>query len=230
MFEIIWKTFIMFILTVAVIRTIGKSAIVQLTPYDLVAIVIIGTVAAEPLISTEIGPSILTLGVLTVMYLLFAQLTLHHVGNSLFLGKPTILIKKGEIVEDHLEKNHVSVSQLLATLRASGYPDVSKIDYAILEPIGQISIIPKPEITPLSAKDIGLELPYEGLPIAVIVDGQIQKHNLRIIDRDEQWLDQQLKKQNVQDTRRVLYAFKKENQEDLIISLRQPHKLPNEWI
>jgi len=216
------KILFMFLLTIAVIRLMGKSAIVQLTPYDLVAIVIIGTVAAEPLISTEMGSSVATLCFLTLFYLLFAKLTLHPVGNRLLLGKPTILIKHGQVIEDHLEKSHLSMAQLLAILRASGYPDLTKIDYAILEPIGAISIIPKPEASPLSAGDIGLSLPYEGLPIAVVIDGRIQRDNLKLIHRDEKWVKQRLEEHGIRDLRKVIYAFAKERSEDLMFNLREP--------
>lgn len=216
------KILLLFVLTIAVIRMMGKSAIVQLTPYDLVAIVIIGTVAAEPLISTEVGTTVTTLVFLTLFYLLFAKLTLHPVGNRLLLGKPTILIKHGQVIEDHLEKSHLSMAQLLAILRASGYPDLTKIDYAILEPIGAISIIPKPEASPPSARDLGLSPPYEGLPIAVVIDGRIQRDNLELIHRDEKWVKEQLEAHGIRDLKRVIYAFAKERSEDLIYNLREP--------
>ena len=94
-----------------------------------------------------------------LFYPLFAKATLHPAGNRLLLGKPTILIKHGKVIEDHLEKSHLSPAQPLATLRAGGYPDVTNIDYAILELFGAISIIPKPEASPPSARDIGLSPP-----------------------------------------------------------------------
>ncbi|MFC4078185.1 DUF421 domain-containing protein [Salinithrix halophila] len=214
------KILILFPVTVAVLRLLGKSAIIQLTPYDLVAIIIVGTVAAEPLISKEVVPTIISLALLALLYLTFAKLTLHHVGVRFFLGRPTILIKHGQVVEDHLEKSHVSLAQLLATLRASGHPDLSNIDYAILEPTGYVSIIPKPEIAPLSAKDLGLNLPYEGLPLSVVVDGRIQKDNLRLIERDERWLRQKLAEQGITRLQDVIYAFARERSEEIMVNRR----------
>ncbi|PTX52207.1 uncharacterized membrane protein YcaP (DUF421 family) [Melghirimyces profundicolus] len=213
-----------FALTVAVIRSMGKTAIVQLTPYDLVAIVIIGTMAAEPLISTEVGPTVAALLVIMLVYLAFAKFTLHHIGSRLLLGRPTLLVKHGKVIEDNLEQSNVSMVQLLATLRSAGHPDLSKIDYAILEPTGSVSIIPKPEIAPLSAKDIGLELPYEGLPLAVIVDGRIQKQNLRLLHRDESWLKKKLEEKGVTDPRQVIYAFAREKSEEIDVNVRGGNK------
>jgi uncharacterized membrane protein YcaP (DUF421 family) len=159
----------------------GKSAIATAAPYDPVAIVIIGTVAAEPLISTEVETTMITLAILTLIYLLFAKLTFHPAGNRLFLGKPTM--KHGQIIEDHLEKSHLSPAQPPQPF--GGNPDAANIDYAILELIGAISIIPKPEASPPSSRDIGLSPPYEELPAAVVIDGRIQRDNLELIHRDE---------------------------------------------
>ncbi|WP_246258789.1 DUF421 domain-containing protein [Kroppenstedtia pulmonis] len=215
------KLLLLFSLTIAVIRSMGKSAIAQLTPYDLVAIVIIGTVASEPLISTDWLPTVVTLIMITLLYHIFAKLTLHRIGNRLLLGKPSILIKHGQIIEHHLQQNNVSLIQLLALLRTSGYPDLSKIDYAILEPTGSVSIIPKPDVAPLSPQDIGLPLAYEGLPLDVIIDGHVQHHNLKLIGKDTKWLYSQLKKQQVTNVKDVIYAAAKEKTDGLLINLRE---------
>ncbi len=53
MLKITIEILIMFILTIGIMRLMGKSSIVQLTPYDLVAIIIVGTIIAEPLISPD---------------------------------------------------------------------------------------------------------------------------------------------------------------------------------
>lgn len=76
-----------------------------MTPYDLVAIIIVGTVASEPLISTKFLPTIYTLAILVVIHILFSKLTLWQWGNRFFLGEPTLLIKNGQILEENMEKS-----------------------------------------------------------------------------------------------------------------------------
>jgi len=156
----------------------GKSSIVQLTPYDLVAIFIISTIITEPLISTEVIPTIYSSLIVVGFYLLFAKLTLNQTLNKFLLGEPSILIKHGKIVEDTLEKEHISLVQLLAILRNAGYSKLTEVDFAILEPTGFISVIPVPSSRPVTLSDLDIEGQYEGLPLALIVDGKIQKRNL----------------------------------------------------
>ncbi|WP_240675771.1 DUF421 domain-containing protein [Ammoniphilus sp. CFH 90114] len=213
------KILSLYLITIAIMRLMGKSTIVQMTPYDLVAIIIIGTVASEPLISTEIKPTLQVLGILVVLHIIFAKLTLNQIFNRFFLGKPTILIKRGKILEDQLEKARISVAQLLSILRSRGYPKISDIDYAVLEPIGEISVIPKSENTPVTVQHLNLDIDDDGMPISVVIDGKIQHNNLKEQKKSKQWLLEKLNEENVE-LKQILYAFVSEKTEKLTISVR----------
>lgn len=65
------KILCIYLLTIAIMRFMGKSTIIQMTPYDLVAIIIVGTIASEPLISTEFRPTLYALVILTLLHILF---------------------------------------------------------------------------------------------------------------------------------------------------------------
>ncbi len=199
----------------------GKSSIVQLTPYDLVAIFIISTIITEPLISTEVIPTIYSSLIVVGFYLLFAKLTLNQTLNKFLLGEPSILIKHGKIVEDTLEKEHISLVQLLAILRNAGYSKLTEVDFAILEPTGFISVIPVPSSRPVTLSDLDIEGQYEGLPLALIVDGKIQKRNLKLIEQDENWLIDKIREKGIEEINRIIYGFVDDQTDELYISLRE---------
>jgi uncharacterized membrane protein YcaP (DUF421 family) len=198
----------------------GKSTIIQMTPYDLVAIIIVGTIASEPLISTEYMPTLIALGILVGLHILFSYLTLNQIGNRFFLGEPTMLIKNGEILEDNLEKSHLSMSQLLSILRSKGFPKIADVDYAILEPIGEVSIIPKVANTPVTVEHLNISIQDEGLPIAVIVDGRIQQRNLQLLGQTKDWLLEQLQENNLHE-KDIMYAYVNEKSKKLNINRRR---------
>jgi uncharacterized membrane protein YcaP (DUF421 family) len=198
----------------------GKSTIIQMTPYDLVAIIIVGTVASEPLISTEYWPTLAALAILVGLHILFSYLTLNQIGNRFFLGEPTMLIKNGEILEDNLEKSHLSMTQLLSILRSKGYPKIADVDYAILEPIGEVSIIPKVANTPVTVEHLNISIQDEGLPIAVIVDGRIQARNLELLGQTKDWLLEQLRQNNLNE-KDIMYAYVNEKSKKLNINRRK---------
>ncbi|MCM3092956.1 MULTISPECIES: DUF421 domain-containing protein [unclassified Cytobacillus] len=210
----------LYLLTIMIMRLMGKSTIIQMTPYDLVAIIIVGTVASEPLISTKYWPTLAALAILVGLHILFSYLTLNQIGNRFFLGEPTMLIKNGEILEDNLEKSHLSMSQLLSILRSKGYPKIADVDYAILEPIGEVSIIPKVANTPVTVEHLKIPIQDEGLPIAVIVDGRIQVRNLQLLGQTKDWLLEQLR-QNDLNEKEIMYAYVNEKSKKLNINRRK---------
>lgn len=214
------KILVIYIITIAIMRLMGKSTIVQMTPYDLVAIIIVGTVASEPLISTEFLPTLGALTTLVILHIIFSKLTLWQWGNRFFLGEPTLLVKNGEIIEDNMEKTMVSIAQLLSILRSKGYPNISDIDYAILEPIGEISIIPKPENTPVTVQHLEISIDDEGLPIAVIIDGRVQDKNLKLLGKSRDWLMEKLQANNL-NVKDIIYAYVNEKTKRLQINKRK---------
>ena len=214
------KVLVLYLITIAAMRLMGKSTIVQMTPYDLVAIIIVGTIASEPLISTEFWPTIMALIFLVGLHVLFSFLTLSQWGNRFFLGEPTLLIKNGEILEDNLEKSKISLIQLTSILRSQGYPKISDVDYAMLEPIGEVSIIPKVENTPVTVEHLNLNIDDEGLPISVIVDGKIQTRNLKLLGTSTEWLETQLTNSHLHH-KDVLFAYMTEKAKNLVISKRE---------
>ncbi len=213
------KALSLYLITIIIMRFMGKSTIIQMTPYDLVAIIIIGTIASEPLISTGYKSTLIALGILVFLHIFFSFLTLNQIGNHFFLGEPTLLIKEGQILEENLKKCRLSVAQLLSILRSEGYPKVLDVDYAILEPIGQISVIPKVENTPVTVQHLHINIDDEGLPISVIIDGKIQEQNLKLLNKDKKWLLHELNIKNIA-LSEVIYAFIGSKSNTLSINLR----------
>lgn len=217
------KILALYLITIAIMRLMGKSTIIQMTPYDLVAIIIVGTIASEPLISIEFLPTLYALAILAGLHILFSYLTLWQWGNHFFLGEPTLLIKNGQILEDNIEKSRLSVAQLLSILRSKGYPKVSDIDYALLEPIGEVSIIPKVENTPVTVQHLEISIDDQGLPISVIIDGKIQERNLKLLGKSKEWLLDHLKANHVKQND-IIYAYVNEKTKKLHIEKRSSNR------
>ncbi len=201
------QAFIVFTAAILATRLLGKSAIVQLTPFDLMAIVIIGTVVAEPLVQDGTIGALLGAGLLVLLHVLFSRLALYGRINKVLLGEPTIVVKHGRLVVENLRRNNLSVAQLLAILRSSGYPYLDDIEFALLEPIGQVSVLPRDGARPVSPDDLGLPHTYRGLPLPVVLDGIVKSENLALARKDRAWLEKELDRLGLKDPSRVLYAY-----------------------
>ncbi|MDQ7861057.1 DUF421 domain-containing protein [Peribacillus frigoritolerans] len=88
----------------------------------------------------------------------------------MFIGHPSILIKHGKISKKDLRKTRFSLVELLSTIRAAGYPNIRDIDYVILEPNGELSILPNQSVVNLTPRHLNIETDYQGLPIAMVVE------------------------------------------------------------
>lgn len=213
------QALVLFTAAIVATRLLGKSAIVQLTPFDLVAIVIIGTVIAEPLVRESTTAALVGAGLLVLLHVLFSKLALFGRLNNLLLGEPTVVVRHGKLVVENLRRNSLSVAQLLAILRSSGYPYLDDIEFALLEPIGQVSVLPRDGARPVSPDDLGLPPTYRGLPLPVVLDGDVKPGNLAVAGKDTVWLQEELRRLGLPDTGRILYAYV-EHPDTLVVNLK----------
>jgi len=182
------------------IRFIGKKSIAEMTSYDLVSIMLITTVAAEPLvykISSKAGVGVIVLMLTTIA---IGKLSLKKTFYN-FDTDPAILIANGKINMHKLNKIRMNIPLLLSELRVKGYQNVSDILLAILEPTGKFSVIPKPNNRPVQPSDLQIATGKEGLALPFVIDGQIQYNNLKYAELDEAWLRTKIKdlKTNIED-------------------------------
>ncbi|WP_228459592.1 DUF421 domain-containing protein [Priestia megaterium] len=189
----------------------------QLTPPDLAAIVFLVTLSVSPIKANGIGQAIVGIIIIVTMYFLFSKLSLFRWLNRLFIGQPSILIKHGKISKKELRKTRFSLVELLSAIRSAGYPNIQDLDYVILEPNGSLSILPNQAVVNLTPKHLNIETDYQGLPIAVIVEGKVQDKNLRLIQKDEKWLQEELMKEGFHQINTIFYAAVSDKDHSLIV-------------
>lgn len=206
---ILIRTLILFLIVVIVMRVMGKRQIGQLQPFELAVAILISELAAVPMQDTGIP---LINGIIPILTLLAAQLVMSFISlksvraRAIICGKPNILIENGKINEKNLRKEMYTLNDLLEQLRIEGSPNIADVEFAILETNGQLSIIPKSQKRPLSPEDLNLSTKYEGLPLDVIVDGNINYKNLKKAQLDQSWLQTELSKLGIDNVKDVLFA------------------------
>lgn len=178
-----------------VTKLIGKKQVSQLSLFDYVIGISIGNFAAEMTINLE---SEELYGVVAVLLFggvafLVSILTMKSIAlRRFFMGTPTVLIQKGKILQKNFYKVRYDINDMLEQCRIKGFYDISEIEYAIVEVNGELSILPNNQNKPVTAKDMGLKINGQGLCANVIIDGKIMYKNLKEINKDEEWLNQQL--------------------------------------
>jgi uncharacterized membrane protein YcaP (DUF421 family) len=80
-------------------------------------------------------------------------------------------------------------------------------EFAVLEPNGKISVIPKSQARAVKPKDLNINTKYEGYPVMIIEDGNILEDNLKENSLDKEWLYEELKKHDLDNEQNVLAAM-----------------------
>lgn len=190
-----FRTIILYLVLIAVIRLMGKRQIGEMEPAEFVVTMLIADLASIPMQDGAIPLLSGLVPILTVlgMELVLSWLTLRSVAfRRLLCGKPVVLIDNGKLLQDNLRMTRVSLDELTGHLREKDVLDISQVQYAILETNGNLSVFPYPKHVPASAKDAGISAKPQYLPITVIEDGYLSKENLKRAGKTPQWVEQVL--------------------------------------
>lgn len=206
--NVIWTSIgsvvVLFILT----KIMGYREVSELSMFDYINGITIGSIAAEMATDLEKFEQPLTaMIVYSIVVFLISYVSNKSIKARRFLeGKPLILMDNDEIFYNNLKKGRVDVDEFLCQCRNSGYFDISQIQSVILESNGKFSILPKADNRPATPQDLQLTVPADSLLATVIIDGKVLTRNLKSAGKDENWLLKQLKAQGIKDISEVLMA------------------------
>ncbi len=221
-FASIGSLVVLFLLT----KIMGYRQMSQLSMFDYINGITIGSIAAE--MATSLESDFLKPLVAMIIYGLSAVLISFFTSKSIkfrriVTGKSLILYENNKLYQNNLKKAKLDIDEFLIQCRNSGYFNLADIQTAILESNGKISFLPVSEKRPLTPNDMNLNPQKEDILTNVILDGKILEQNLRETGNDEQWLKKQLKSQNNMklsdvflatcDCNNKLQFFKRENKD-----------------
>ena len=195
-----FRSIVLYIIVLIVMRLMGKREIGQLQPFELAISIMIADLATIPM--TEIGIPIFN-GIIPILGLLLMHLIISIInlkslkGREIICGKPTILIYRGKIDEKALKKERFTINELEERLRGNNIVNLGDVEYAILETSGQVTVIQKPEKRNTIPEDFNIYPEYEGITYDLVVDGKIMQKNLDTLGKDYQWLEKELSKMNI---------------------------------
>ena len=180
---------VLFILT----KIMGQREMSQLSIFDYIISITIGSIAAEMATSLEdnfVEP--------LVAMIVYAVVTLIiGVLNTRFSGRTLILYDNGTLFKENFKKSKIDLNEFLVQCRTSGYFNLSDIKTALLEENGKISFLPMSEKRPANPSDFNIHPADENIITNIILDGKIMEKNLSDLGRDKLWLMEALQKQGI---------------------------------
>ncbi|MBR6783021.1 MAG: DUF421 domain-containing protein [Clostridia bacterium] len=200
MITILIRTLIVYFSLIATMRFMGKRQLGELEISDLVTTLLLSDIATLPITNTEIPLSHALIPILTLTSLevvLSGLLLKVPFLKRVLSVRPAILVRHGRPDPTAMATARVSAEELLSQLRQKDIADPSEVEYAILEPNGQISIVKKAAQKEATAADLGLSPDERGMMHLLVCDGKINRRNLALAGWDEARLFRELSRRKV---------------------------------
>lgn len=224
--EIVSRTIFIFIILLFLTRFMGKKQIGQLTFFNYVTGITIGSIASHIVAHDDThffnATTALILWALLTVIVSFITVKSSRL-KELIDDKPSIVIKDGKILEKELKTSGIPITDLTMLLRLQGVFSVKDVQFAVLETNGELSIFKKVAEQPVTKRDVKETITEpKFIPSVIIVNGIIIQKNLRALNLTEEWVVNELKNNDVNSIKQVFYA-QVESDGSLYIDLRNDY-------
>ena len=193
------RTVIIYTLLIIIMRLMGKRQIGQLEVTDFVTTLLLSEIATLPIENPDapiINALIPMITLLTFEVVSSTILSRTPKLKNLFSSRPGYLIRSGRLDQKEMMRNRISPDELMSELRQNGFTELSEVAYAIIEQDGKLTVLPRSEDRPPTAKEMGIKATDSGLSHIIIAGGVVNEHGLSVTGKDRSWLDKRLRREN----------------------------------
>lgn len=143
--DIVARVAVVYVVLLVVFRVLGKRELGNLTPFELVTLMIIPEIVSQSLHDGDHSLTSAIVGVLTLALLVFATSLAKHrfekVGRVLD-NPPTVLVVNGRMLTAELDRERVSPDEIYGEMHRVGLTRIEEVRWAVLESDGRIAIVP----------------------------------------------------------------------------------------
>ncbi|HEX9026508.1 MAG TPA: DUF421 domain-containing protein [Clostridium sp.] len=204
-----FRSVVTYFILVLFTRIMGRKQISQLTYFDYVVGITIGSIASVASLDKQVNmyEGIFCIMVWSILTILISEITLKNIKLRLLVNsEPLLIIDKGKVIYKNMKKARYNIGDLLMQLRVKDIFYITDVEIAILEPDGKLSVLKKSEHTTLTIEDMNIKKPKTGMMVDIILDGNILSSHLQQIQKDENWVITQLKARNIDNIKDVVFA------------------------
>ena len=149
--EIALRTGVIYLLILIGVRLSGKREVGQMTPFDLTLLLLLSNSVQNAMTGPDTslaGGAIAASTLLVLNYFIGRVSGTNRRFRRLIQGQPSLLVHDGQVIESHMEREHVSMDELHRALREHGINSCDQVALAVLEVDGSISCLKYDEIKP----------------------------------------------------------------------------------
>lgn len=199
--ELVLRTVCAFVLLLVCSRLIGQK-------FSIVSGIVVGTILG---LFTVASVTILNLVTVLLSWVLLTilcnLLRSKSIAFSQFVsGKPTILIEQGKILDKNVQKSNTSIPDMMSLLRSKDAFKVADVELGVLEPGGELTVMKKSSMQPISPSVLGRTVEAEHTPKVIIAQGQVVAQTMEDLGLSYGWLLGEIMKQGANSYSDVFFA------------------------
>lgn len=189
-------------------KILGNKQMSQLTMFDYINGITIGSMAAEMATSLDgFTKPLVAMIIYTSVILILSKVAQKSVRlRNAIADKSFVLYKNGKLVYENFKKSKLDITEFLTQCRLSGYFNIADLETAILEANGNISFLPLSNKRFVTPEDLNIFPNQEKVVFNVIMDGQIIEENLKSTGNNLAWIENNIKKQKIANISDVFLA------------------------
>jgi uncharacterized membrane protein YcaP (DUF421 family) len=127
-------------------RVTGRRELSSLEPFDLVLLIVLGDAVQQGLTQDDYTVTGAIIAVATIASLQVGTSYLSfrfRWARRLLDGDPIVIVQEGRVIEQNLRRERITADEVAQQARSQQIASIDDVEWAIFEPSGAISFIPK---------------------------------------------------------------------------------------
>jgi uncharacterized membrane protein YcaP (DUF421 family) len=140
--ELMTRAVIVYVAVLVMVRLSGKRTIGQFSPFDVIVMLLLSEAAQNSLVGEEhsvSGGLLVVATLIGINWLVAFATSRSRKLESVIEGDPVTLIRNGARREDAIKRNNILDGDLAEAMRSNGIANINEVEWAVLEPDGDIS-------------------------------------------------------------------------------------------
>lgn len=147
--QIVARTGAVYLLVLVGVRLTGKREVGQMTPFDLTLLLLLSNSVQNAMTGPDTslaGGAVAAVVLLSLNYLVAEFSGLNRRFRRVVQGSPSLLIHNGQLLMDHMQREHLTTDEVMRALREHGIGSVGEVALGVLEVDGSLSFLKKDEL------------------------------------------------------------------------------------
>jgi uncharacterized membrane protein YcaP (DUF421 family) len=144
--DLVLRAIFLYFFVFLITRVIGRRELSSMAPFDLILLIVAGDAIQQGLTQDDysVTGAVIVVGTFSLLQLGTSYMSFRFQRlRPLLEGEPIVIVQNGKVLERNLKRERVTQEEVAEEARQQQIASLEEVEWAVLEPSGQISFIPK---------------------------------------------------------------------------------------